>query len=46
MKTTPKERYEVPTAEVVELKYDGIICNSIPGEASVTMDGTFVEEYI
>ena len=43
METTRKEQYEAPMAEVMELKYEGIICQS---EVAATMDGVFVEETI
>ena len=36
--------YEAPTAEVVEVKYEGVICASDGIKA--TMSGTFVEEDI
>ena len=43
METTRKEQYESPIAKVMELKYEGIICQS---DVAATMDGVFVEETI
>lgn len=34
--------YESPKMDVVEVKYEGVICAS--GDISSTMDGTFGEE--
>jgi hypothetical protein len=39
--TKHNELYEAPAIEVVELKYEGVICAS--GNANATMEGTFDE---
>ncbi len=39
-----KDLYEAPTMEVVEVKYEGIICLS--DNVDATMDGVFTEETI
>jgi len=44
MKEKHNVPYETPTADVVELKFDGILCFS--DQASATMNGTFTEETI
>ena len=36
-----KETYAPPTMDVVEVKFDGIIC--VSGDVSATMNGTFEE---
>jgi len=46
METKNRIFYEAPTAEIVELKFDGILCQSIPGGASATMSGTFEDVVI
>lgn len=37
-----KELYKAPTVSIVEMKEEGVICQSIPA----TMDGIWTEEYI
>jgi hypothetical protein len=44
METKNRIVYEAPTAEIVELKFDGILCFS--DQASASMNGTFTEETI
>lgn len=44
MKTKHNELYEAPITEVLEVKYEGVICAS--GEVNATMDDTFVEEIL
>ncbi len=44
MKTKHNELYEAPITEVVELKYEGVICTS--GDVNATMNGVFSEEDI
>ena len=43
MKKTFKTTYAPPTSEVVELKTQGIICQSINGTTTATMSGPFEE---
>lgn len=43
METKNRISYEAPAMEVLELETKGIICNSIPGEVTTTMDGSFTE---
>ena len=42
METKHNELYEAPTMEVLEVKYEGVICAS--GDVSASMGGTFTEE--
>ena len=44
MATKNNEIYEVPTTEVVEVKYEGVICTS--GVVTATMNNTWQEEDI
>lgn len=46
METKSRFFYKAPETEVVELKFDGILCQSINGTTSATMDGSFIEEDI
>ena len=41
--TKVKKLYEAPATTVVQLKFNGILCQSIPGGASASMNGTFEE---
>ena len=44
METKHNELYEAPTMEVLEVKYEGVICAS--GDVNATMNGEFDEETI
>jgi hypothetical protein len=46
METKNRIFYEAPATEVVDLRFNGILCESINGTTSASMDGTFVEESI
>lgn len=43
METKNRIYYEAPATEVVELRINGILCESINGTTSASMDGTFRE---
>ena len=43
MKKTIKTTYAPPASEVLELKTQGIICQSINGTTTATMSGPFEE---
>jgi len=46
METKNRIIYEAPETEVVELKFDGTLCQVICQSVNTKMDGEFVEEDI